>query len=333
MGPYDAVFVGSGINALAGGALLAKAGWRVCILERNDRLGGAIRTEEGLDRARLHARGLQLLAPALHRLGGLRGAEGRPRAARARVPQHRPADRLARSRTARARSSRPRSRTTSPSSTGTQPGDGAAWQAAFEGFMANADLSFGVLVDRALVGRRASASRRRPTAASAAAGCSAYGGEVLSSCRDWLGDTFASPQAHGLLAPWVLHTGLGPEQPLSGFMTKVIGAALQLGGMPVPKGGGVELVEALAAIVREAGGELRTDAEVERILVADGRATAVRLAGGEAIAGRAGGRSPASRRRSSTAGCSPSGEVPPSGPRRGGPLPLRPRRACRSTSR
>ena len=48
MGPYDAVFVGSGINALAGGALLAKAGWRVCILERNDRLGGAIRTEEGL---------------------------------------------------------------------------------------------------------------------------------------------------------------------------------------------------------------------------------------------------------------------------------------------
>jgi phytoene dehydrogenase-like protein len=48
MGPYDAVFVGSGINALAGGALLSKAGWRVCILERNDRLGGAIRTQEGL---------------------------------------------------------------------------------------------------------------------------------------------------------------------------------------------------------------------------------------------------------------------------------------------
>ncbi|MGH3130629.1 MAG: NAD(P)-binding protein, partial [Gaiellaceae bacterium] len=43
---YDAVFVGSGINSLAGAALLAKAGWRVCVLERNDWLGGAIRTAE-----------------------------------------------------------------------------------------------------------------------------------------------------------------------------------------------------------------------------------------------------------------------------------------------
>jgi phytoene dehydrogenase-like protein len=48
MTPFDAVFVGSGINALAGSALLAQAGWRVCVLERNDRLGGAIRTEDGL---------------------------------------------------------------------------------------------------------------------------------------------------------------------------------------------------------------------------------------------------------------------------------------------
>ena len=43
---YDAVIVGSGINSLAAGALLAKAGWSVCILERNDWLGGAIKTAE-----------------------------------------------------------------------------------------------------------------------------------------------------------------------------------------------------------------------------------------------------------------------------------------------
>src|SRR5215208_3399635 len=45
---FDAVFVGSGINSLAGAALLAKEGWRVCVLERNDWLGGAIKTVEGL---------------------------------------------------------------------------------------------------------------------------------------------------------------------------------------------------------------------------------------------------------------------------------------------
>src|SRR5439155_23309092 len=43
---YDAVAIGGGINSLVAAALLAKAGWRVCVLERNDWLGGAIRTAE-----------------------------------------------------------------------------------------------------------------------------------------------------------------------------------------------------------------------------------------------------------------------------------------------
>src|SRR5215471_16360846 len=46
MADADAVVVGSGVNGLACGALLAKAGWRVVVLERNDWLGGAIRTAE-----------------------------------------------------------------------------------------------------------------------------------------------------------------------------------------------------------------------------------------------------------------------------------------------
>ena len=41
---FDAVIVGSGINALVCGAMLAKNGWRVAILERNDQPGGAIST-------------------------------------------------------------------------------------------------------------------------------------------------------------------------------------------------------------------------------------------------------------------------------------------------
>jgi phytoene dehydrogenase-like protein len=43
---YDAVFVGSGINSLAGAAILSKAGWKVCVLERNSWFGGAIRSAE-----------------------------------------------------------------------------------------------------------------------------------------------------------------------------------------------------------------------------------------------------------------------------------------------
>src|SRR3954453_5497901 len=48
MPPYDALLVGSGINSLACAALLSKAGWRVLVLEREDRLGGAIRTSTEL---------------------------------------------------------------------------------------------------------------------------------------------------------------------------------------------------------------------------------------------------------------------------------------------
>src|SRR5512146_2934424 len=46
MSTWDAIFVGSGINSLVGAALLSKAGWKVCVVERNSWLGGAIRTSE-----------------------------------------------------------------------------------------------------------------------------------------------------------------------------------------------------------------------------------------------------------------------------------------------
>jgi len=36
---HDAVIVGSGINSLACAALLSRAGWNVCVLEREEELG------------------------------------------------------------------------------------------------------------------------------------------------------------------------------------------------------------------------------------------------------------------------------------------------------
>ena len=42
----EAVVVGGGHNGLVTAVLLAKAGWSVTVLERNDVPGGAVRTEE-----------------------------------------------------------------------------------------------------------------------------------------------------------------------------------------------------------------------------------------------------------------------------------------------
>ena len=86
----------------------------------------------------------------------------------------------------------------------------------------------------------------------------------------------------------MLHTGLGPDAAVSGFMTQVIAVAIQEGGMPIPRGGGSRLVDALVQLIRDHGGSCETERDVERVLVQDGEAVGVRLAGGETVtAGRA----------------------------------------------
>ncbi len=275
---YDAVFVGSGINSLAGAALLAQEGWSVCVLERADRLGGCIRTSTDLTlpgfthevlaswhplftggaayaalKDELDRRGVEYINTDLPTGSAFPDGSASfiTTSLEANVAE---LDRFA-------------------------AGDGAAWERQFNEFMANADLSFGLLGTElwsgAGLGLGRTAYRRLGRR-----GLLQFAGRTLVSCRDWVTETFESEAARGLLAPWVLHTGLGPDQASSGFMTQVIAAALQLGGMPVPAGGGVRLVDALAGIVTDAGGSVVTNADVERIVVAGGKATGVRVADG-----------------------------------------------------
>jgi len=284
MATFDAVFVGSGINALVGAALLARDGWGVCVLERNDVAGGCIRTSHDLT---LPGFTHEVLA-SWHPLFTGSAAYGELK------------DELDRRGVSYVNTDLPTGSAFPDGSaafiTGSlegnvaefdrlAPDDGAAWERQFNAFMANADLSFGILSTELWSGSGL-ALGRKALRRLGRRGLLELTGTTLLSCRDWVVGTFASEAAHGVLAPWVLHTGLGPDQASSGFMTQVIAAALQLGGMPVPVGGGVRLVEALAAIVTDAGGEVRLGADVKRILVAGGRATGVRLADGDVVAAR-----------------------------------------------
>ncbi|HZR95464.1 MAG TPA: NAD(P)/FAD-dependent oxidoreductase [Gaiellaceae bacterium] len=276
MADFDAVIVGSGINSLACGALLAKGGWNVCVLERNDWFGGAIRTAEITEPGFLHD-----VFSAWHPLwvGG---------AAHAQL-----ADDLAQRGLEYLNTELPTA-TAFPdggaafllrTADGNAREVGPEWPGVLERFFPNADIAFGVLGTElwsaAGLGFAAKALRRLGRG-----GAAAFAGELLQSSRDWLETTFASERAHGLLAPWVLHTGLGPDAAASGFMTQVIAVAVQEGGMPIPRGGGAKLADALVQLIRDHGGTCELGVDVERVLVASGRATGVRTTDGATIGAR-----------------------------------------------
>ena len=271
---FDAIFVGSGINSLAGAALLAKRGWNVCVLERNSWFGGNIRTAEitepgfvhdvysawhplfagsetyRLLKSDLEARGLEYLNTEYPTATLFPDGESCFLSTSGEA-NHTEFEHQA-------------------------SGDGKAWDGEVQNFLGKAELAFGLLGTElwSAAGTRLLLkwfNRLRVR------GSLEFSSELLSSSRDWLTNTFESPRVHGLLAPWVLHTGLGPDAATSGFMSKVIAVALQLGGMPVPKGGGARLADAFVQLIRDFGGTMRADTHVEGIEVLGGRATGVRV--------------------------------------------------------
>jgi phytoene dehydrogenase-like protein len=71
-------------------------------------------------------------------------------------------------------------------------------------------------------------------------------------------------------------------------MTRVIAFAIEAGGMPVPRGGGARLVDALVRLIEDHGGVCETGKDVEGVLVVNGRAGGVRVVGaGPVTASRA----------------------------------------------
>jgi phytoene dehydrogenase-like protein len=270
---HDAVIVGSGINSLACAALLARTGWNVAVLERETELGGCVRTGELTEPGYLHdvfsawhplwvggpahaqlseelaARGLEYLNTELPTATAFPDGSSTflHRTAEANAAEH-----------------------------------GEGWARMLESFFPNADLAFGLLgtelYSKAGLGLGAKAYRRLGRR-----GAVEFAGRLLVSCRDWLSETFECDRTHGLLAPWVLHTGLGPDAAASGYMAQVIAVALQEGGTPIPRGGGARLVDALVRLIRDHGGVVETGRDVERVLVEGGRAVGVRVADGETV--------------------------------------------------
>ncbi len=257
------IFVGSGINSLVSAALLATRGKRVLVLERNDRLGGCIRTEElfpGYHHEVMSSwyplfvgsPGYAELKPALEQAGlaflcpdyttGLVWPDGRGLALKQDLNDA--VQRLE----------------------ALAPGDGAALGAmAARLFGPDAALTFGLLSQNpygwAMLKLLFGQWRKRGTD-----GLAAFAADALETFRRWSARTLRSDLARALIAPWVLHAGLGPDDAGSALIGKLTFASVVSGGMPVVKGGGSRLVEALARVIEQHGGTLMTGMPVEQVL-------------------------------------------------------------------
>jgi phytoene dehydrogenase-like protein len=109
-----------------------------------------------------------------------------------------------------------------------------------------------------------------------------------TSCTQYLGERFTSDVVMAALGWHAINDSIaGPSTPGTAYVLLHDHAAEQAGGGLRSWGfvrGGIGLVTAaMADAAREAGAEIRTEAEVERIVVDDGRAVGVELEDGSVI--------------------------------------------------
>lgn len=278
--PHDAIFVGSGHNALIAAAYLARAGWSVLVLEKNDRPGGFVRTDELTLPGFLHdtystAHPLFVTGPAYAELApdlqerGLRYLD-------AEIP---------------AGVSMPGGRTAvlykDAAATVAQleqlaPGDGAAFTEVLGDFGRHAAQIF-PLFAMDLASPAAAPLIRQLMIRPDGSGPTSFAADFLGRARDLLETRFRSEVFGGLTAPWLLHMARDPEDANSGFWLMLLLMAVQSGGAPTPAGGSEMLVKALVRLIEDKGGEVRTHCPVTRIVVEGGAARGVVTAGGETL--------------------------------------------------
>jgi phytoene dehydrogenase-like protein len=274
----DVIVVGAGVNGLVAAAELATEGWSVALVERNERLGGFIATEQRTLPGYLHdtysswhplfmaGGAYATLGAALHRHGleyrntddfvtGTVTDAGRVVLAHRDVP------------------------TTTQGFT--HASDRDAYRAMLQRFLDNADTIGALLSDepRSLrtlehVGRLL--RRERLT------GTEEWLRATVTSARSYCRGRFRGDEPDLLWAPWLLHAGLSPDHASGGLMLPVLAATLHGFGLPVVAGGAVNFVRAFEELLTEQGVHIRTGRPVERLLLTDGRVTGV-VCGGETV--------------------------------------------------
>lgn len=277
---HDAVLIGAGINSLVCAAHLAKAGWRVGVLEQAETPGGAVKSGEYTAPGFRHdwaAMNLSLFAGspffkanaeelAKHGLefvpaadcfatafpdGSWLGVSNDEQATAARIAA-------------------------------VSEADAAAWRDMTAAFPGEAELLFRLLGSRmrlgAIAGFAWSVFR-----AKGAPGAADFARFLLSSPRAWLDETFESEKLKAALAAWGMHLDFAPDIAGGALFPYLEAMANQAFGMVLGRGGADAVTRALIGMIEARGGSVTCDAAVAKVLRDGDRAAGVELADGRRV--------------------------------------------------
>lgn len=280
MPKFDHLIIGSGINALVCAAVLSKTK-RVMVLEREDVVGGTVRTGElapGFTYDPLATTFVLFMAgPAYKALERDLAREGvafsTTDAPTGALMSDGKSIVLTRDRAANV-----------AALNAACAGDGDRYAAEMAEVERDAPVLFGLFNNR-LWSLRTGGMLAREAFRRGPRGVLTIFGDALVTSRRRLSESYAGEEAQALFAPWPLHAGLDPEQPFSGKMGQIIPFALEGIGAPIATGGAARVAEALVRIIERGRGVVRTGADVDLIEPgSDGRnVKGVRLASGEEI--------------------------------------------------
>lgn len=279
----DVVVVGGGHNGLLAAAYLSRAGMDTLLLERNERVGGAVVSGEVTEPGFVHdlfATNMNLFlgSPAFAELG-----EDLARHGLAFATTEKPyANVFPDGRSLRVYRDGERTRELLGAHHRLDLRGWDALRALYERF---APTLFELYGSR-LPSRAAAGLLWRGARGLGVGGLSELA-RLLSRSTRSLGNTyFATPEAKAMAAAWGMHLDFGPDVP-SGAMFPFLELFTDMdNGISIVAGGASRLPEALTALIAEAGGELRTSAPVARILTRGRRAVGVELDSGERILAR-----------------------------------------------
>jgi phytoene dehydrogenase-like protein len=269
----DAIVVGAGPNGLVAANLLVDAGWEVVVLEALGEPGGAVKSARLFERDHPEftsdlCSAFYPLAAASPEIAGLHLEEHGLRWQHAdAVLAHPLAD-------GRAAVLERRPEATIELLEQLAPGDGAGFQRLYDLWKGIGDEILEVIFTPFPPLRAAS----RIASTLKVAGTLRLLRLLSLPVRRLGEEEFSGPGAM-LLAGCAMHADLSPEQAGSSIYGWLLTMLGQQFGFPVPAGGAGELTKALVARFESLGGSIVCNAEVDEIVVRDGRAVGVRVRG------------------------------------------------------